>query len=140
MNFLWRLTSQEKKNMMTARVSMLLKSRASLICFRACFLPGRAKDYQHPGITGLVLYRYTSHALSNLQHKITPITKNPFLFIELQNRPAYRTTQTDMSSFTIVISLSLKESLHSESNLGIIQDGRFVQQIITDNVRKIFDL
>jgi len=33
-----------KKNFMTARVSMLLKSRASLICFRACFLPGRAKD------------------------------------------------------------------------------------------------
>ena len=31
---------------MTARISMLLKSRASLTCFRACFLPGRA--YQHP--------------------------------------------------------------------------------------------
>jgi len=29
---------------MTAIVSMLLKSRASLTCFRACFLPGRAKD------------------------------------------------------------------------------------------------
>jgi len=27
-----------------ARVSMSLKSRASLTCFRACFLPGRAKD------------------------------------------------------------------------------------------------
>ena len=27
---------------MTARVSMLLKSRASLTCSRACFLPGRA--------------------------------------------------------------------------------------------------
>ena len=33
-----------KKNLMTARVSMFLKSRASLTCFRACFLPGRAKD------------------------------------------------------------------------------------------------
>ena len=29
---------------LTARVSMLLKSRASLTCFRACFLPGRAED------------------------------------------------------------------------------------------------
>ena len=29
---------------MIARVSMLLKSRASLKCFRACFLPGRPKD------------------------------------------------------------------------------------------------
>ena len=36
--------SCRKKNLMTARVSMLLKSRASLTCFRACFLPGRAKD------------------------------------------------------------------------------------------------
>ena len=34
----------EGKNVMTARVSKFLKSRASLACFRACFLPGRAKD------------------------------------------------------------------------------------------------
>jgi len=33
-----------KKNLITARFSMLLKLRASLTCFRACFLPGRAKD------------------------------------------------------------------------------------------------
>jgi len=31
-----------KTDLMTARVSMLLKSRASLTCSRACFLPGRA--------------------------------------------------------------------------------------------------
>ena len=36
------------KNLMKARVSMLLKSRASQICFRACFLPGRAKDLSAP--------------------------------------------------------------------------------------------
>ena len=36
------------KNLMTARVSMLLKPRASLTCFRACFLPGRAKDLSAP--------------------------------------------------------------------------------------------
>jgi len=36
-NFLRRLDLQEKKkkHLMTARVSMLLKSRASLTCFRA---------------------------------------------------------------------------------------------------------
>ena len=39
---------QERKNLMTTRVSMLLKSRASLICFRDCFLPGRAKDLSAP--------------------------------------------------------------------------------------------
>jgi len=38
----------KKKNLMTARVSMLLKSRASLICFRICFIPGRAKDLSAP--------------------------------------------------------------------------------------------
>jgi len=37
-----------KRNSMTARVSMLLKFRASLTCFRACFLRGRAKDLPAP--------------------------------------------------------------------------------------------
>jgi len=37
-----------KKNSMTTRVSMSLKSRASLTCFRACVLPGRAKDLSAP--------------------------------------------------------------------------------------------
>ena len=41
----------EKKNLMTARVSMLLKSRASLTCFRACFIPGRAKNLSAPRYT-----------------------------------------------------------------------------------------
>ena len=46
-NFLRRLALQKKKNL-TARVSVLLKSRASLTCFRACFLPGQAKDFSTP--------------------------------------------------------------------------------------------
>jgi len=33
---------------MTSRASMLLKSRVSVTCFRACFLPGRAKDLSTP--------------------------------------------------------------------------------------------
>ena len=37
-----------KKNLMTARVPMLSKSRASLTCFRTCFLPGPAKDLSAP--------------------------------------------------------------------------------------------
>ena len=45
---------------MTTRVSMLLKSRTSLTPFRACFLPGRAKDLSAP--------RYKSpQQLSNLE-------------------------------------------------------------------------
>jgi hypothetical protein len=37
----------EEKNL-TARGSMSLKSLASLTCFRACFLPGRAKVLSAP--------------------------------------------------------------------------------------------
>jgi len=40
-----------KNNLMTARVSMLLKSRTSLTCFRACFLPGQANDLSAPQYT-----------------------------------------------------------------------------------------
>jgi len=36
-----------QKNLMTARV-LMLKPRASLTSFRACFLPGRAKDLSGP--------------------------------------------------------------------------------------------
>jgi len=38
----------KENNWMIARVSILLKSRASLTCFRVCFLPGRAKDLSAP--------------------------------------------------------------------------------------------
>jgi len=41
--------AEKKKNLMTASVSMLLKSRGSLVCFRAFFLPGRAKDLPAAG-------------------------------------------------------------------------------------------
>jgi hypothetical protein len=34
--------------LITARVSMLMKSRASLTCFRTCFIPCRAKDLSAP--------------------------------------------------------------------------------------------
>jgi len=40
--------AEKKKNLMTAPVSMLLKSHVSLKCFQARFLPGRAKDLSAP--------------------------------------------------------------------------------------------
>jgi len=46
--FPWAPCLAGKRTLMTARVSMLLKSRASLTCFRACFLPGRDKDLSAP--------------------------------------------------------------------------------------------
>ena len=59
MNFLRRLALQGKGggDLMTARFSMLLKSRASLTCFRACFLPGRAKDLSAPRYNNMELAR-----------------------------------------------------------------------------------
>jgi len=50
------------KNLMAARVSMLLKSRSSLTCFRACILPGRAKDLSAP--------RYTNIGVNNGSEKL----------------------------------------------------------------------
>jgi len=47
-NFLRRLDLQGGGDMMTPYVSMLLKSRASLACFQACFFPDRAKDLSEP--------------------------------------------------------------------------------------------
>ena len=42
------LAGVSRENLMTSRVSILLKSRASLTCFRACFLAGRAKHLSAP--------------------------------------------------------------------------------------------
>ena len=47
------LVKKKKKNLMTARGSMLLKLRASVTCFRDCFLPGRSKDLSAPGKTSV---------------------------------------------------------------------------------------
>jgi len=55
-------------DLMTARVSMLLKSCGSLTCFRACFLPGRAKDLSAP--------RYYI-SLSFLPHLSRPLFLHP---------------------------------------------------------------
>jgi len=60
-----------KRNLMTARVSILLKSRATLTCLRACFLPGRAKDLSAPRVCMVFLCSLTlillhiSHDRSN---------------------------------------------------------------------------
>ena len=44
-----------RKNFMTARASILLKSRASLTCFRACFVAGRTKNLSAPRYKNLTL-------------------------------------------------------------------------------------
>jgi len=61
--------SCRKRNLMTARVSMLLKSRVSLTSCRACFLPGRAKDLSAPGVNLFHLPAIaTAHSCGRLQN------------------------------------------------------------------------
>ena len=69
MNFLRRLALQggEKKLDGSSRL-MLLKTRASLTCFRACFHPGRAKDLSAP--------RYKHHNIQG-DHKLFALTFVP---------------------------------------------------------------
>jgi len=62
-NFLRRFALQGEKNLMTARVSILLKSLASLTCFRACFRPGRAKDLSAPPIMKFRRVEESGHGL-----------------------------------------------------------------------------
>jgi hypothetical protein len=50
------LPCRKKKLDISRHVPMLLKSRASLTCFRAFFLPGRAKDLSSPRYLYLHLY------------------------------------------------------------------------------------
>jgi len=54
------------KNLMTARVS-ILKSRAFLTCFRACFLPGRAKNLA-PGTMYSTQSKFQSSSIRHDHH------------------------------------------------------------------------
>ena len=73
---------------MTARVSMLLKSRASLTCFRAYFLPGRAKDLSAPRENSKKFHYFKMFGWSilNLQN-LYRITK-----IVIQHNPLFNST------------------------------------------------
>ena len=50
---------------MTARVSILLKSRTSLTCFRACFLVG-LRTYQHAGTTYFIDFMTIAECVNGL--------------------------------------------------------------------------
>ena len=62
-----------KNNLMTAHVSMLLKSRASLTCFRTCFLPVRAKDLSAPRV-------YSSSIGTAAHCGLCPVEQCPSIF------------------------------------------------------------
>ena len=65
----------KKRDLMTTRVSMLMKTRASPTCFRACFPHGRAKDLlaTQYAVHYLLLKMYSFIRLrtSELKNKIT---------------------------------------------------------------------
>jgi len=69
-----------KKKFMTARVSMLLKSRASLTCFRACILPGQdlsAARYLYCLLNICYMFR------PSLRHHQLLISQNHLLIVRL---------------------------------------------------------
>ena len=68
---------------MTVRFSILLKSRASLTCFRACFLPGLAKDLSAP--------RYNWSGFSDIEEEkaFTPF---------LESDPVHLTAADDVNN------------------------------------------
>ena len=96
------LPLQGKNILMTASVSMLLKSRASLTCFRACFLPGRTKDFSAPPVHIVAFYpseisrfpnsaqaAYISSESLMKEHHIRYAIKGKFLQIWFVSRTAY---------------------------------------------------
>jgi len=78
-----------KKNLVTARVSMLLKSRASLTCLRACFLLGLAKDLSAPRFTG-----FTVACSQNIHGSLWRICRIIIIII-IPNRHYLHNTVTD---------------------------------------------
>jgi len=79
------------KILMTARVSVLLKSRTSLKWFRACFLPGRANDLSAPRKACVFLLRTviscfkTSFLCSSLYSKFF-FTKIPYEMLHIRQK------------------------------------------------------
>ena len=96
MNFLQHLALQGGKNLMTARFLMLLKSHASLTCFRACFLPGRAKDLSAP--------QYVEYLQDVSEEGITVSTCIFAHVRHLTNSPNFIHLQIQESSFMILTS------------------------------------
>ena len=59
---------KERKNLMAACISLLLKPRASLTRFRDCFLPGRAKDLPAPRQVSVYLNSFVKLQIFNFGH------------------------------------------------------------------------
>ena len=81
-----------KNKLMTARVSMLLKSRASLICFQVCFLPGRARDLSAPryGNVSNILMGRMSNMTTNYEGRQESIKKLNLVYFGLVTTMAWR--------------------------------------------------
>ena len=99
---------------MTARVSMLLKSRAYGTCFRACFLPGRAKDLLAPPYfphTYTHTHTHTHTRTRTNQYLLTPwcrVFLEKLTGLELVKKfPAFHGTRRFITALTSVRQLSL---------------------------------
>jgi len=86
-----------KRNLMTARGSMLLKLRASLTCSRACFFPDRAKKLSAPRYIYIYTHTYThTQGIHKRMVRFQKLTLN--LFLTLHGHNVHR-QQQQLSKF-----------------------------------------
>jgi len=78
---------------MTARVSVLLKLRASLTFFRACFLPDRAKDLSAPRQNPQVIKSERARKLTNMRDIIRHSSPRPNTGCDVRTDILYRSEQ-----------------------------------------------
>jgi hypothetical protein len=108
----------EKKTFMTARVSMLLKSGASLTCFRTCFLPGGAKDLsaQRKFLQITMEFSRTSPNFVKCERLIFPAPKEAVVLIMIGS---YCSTQENTWSL-IYVSMHPKWTTNFRSGCSLL--------------------
>ena len=128
MNLLRRLALQER-NLMTARISILLKSRASLTCFRCCFLPGRSKDFSAPRYFIVVLPSRTKDLMSTVSFGQSSITSYDLIPLpwKMNIHPvlgALAKLRKATSSFVMPVRLSVRPSVRLSAWNNSAPNGR----------------
>ena len=108
-----------KRNLMTARISILLKSRASLTCFRGYFLPGRTKDFSAPRYFIVVLPSRTKGLMSTVSFGQSSITLYDLIPLpwKMNVHPvlgALAKLRKATSSFVTPVRLSVRPSVRME--------------------------
>jgi len=123
------------KKLMTARVSMFLKSRASLTCFLACFLPGRAKVLSAP--PGTINGRASFCIMTHRNMTRVEMKKKQENAVGSQNGPRERCTEPLQNQYIMLQTYAHAVAVHSqlighsspkytELSIQLLDDNRFL--------------